>query len=109
MSTARETSTLPRREIVTLYSARDIINVDSDIKVNMRLNMHLLHNCTHCKYCPTSSLSLLRHGERSMSEILVCHVGRAKIFITSCSAEECMAVNTANAETVKGLYEKAHN
>jgi hypothetical protein len=97
------------REFVSLYTARDIIKVDSDIKVNMRLSMHVLHNCTHCKYCPTSSLSRLRHGDRTMHEILVCHIGRCKVFITTCDAEECMAVNTANAETVKALYEKSNN
>jgi hypothetical protein len=106
---SQHASTAPMREFISLYTARDIIKVDSDIKVNMRLSMHVLHNCTHCKYCPTSSLSRLRHGDRSMTEILVCHVGRCKVFITSCSAEECMAVNTANAETVKALYEKSNN
>jgi ferredoxin len=93
----------PVAKFVALYTARDILNVDSNVLVNFRLNMHVLHNCTNCGYCPTSSMSVLRKGILSMTEVLVCYKGRAKVFITSCSDADCLAACNANAEIVKAL------
>ena len=93
----------PKPQFISLYPARDILKVDSDILVNFRLSMHVLHNCTSCKYCPTSSMSRLRHGDRNMQEIEICWSGKAKVFITSCDDAACLAINKANAEAVKAL------
>jgi hypothetical protein len=93
-------------QFISLYAARDILDVDSDILVNFRLSMHVLHNCSSCKYCPTSSMSRLRMGIRNMKEIEICWVGNAFFFITTCDDASCLSINTDNAKIVKDLVEK---
>jgi len=97
------------REFVSLYPARDILDVDSSILVNARVSMHVLHACTNCKYQPASSLSRLRHGVRNMNEFEIFRRGNLYVFITSCDDAICQALNKARAQEVKLLADKKYS
>ena len=87
---------------VSLFPARQVLNVDSDILINQRLGMHVLHNCTTCGYKPHSD-----EWHKEMVEYEVKRHGNMYYFITSCNLNwECLEINKGNAEILKNMLKQ---